>query len=603
MDSIAKIVKRAEDNFISGNTQTGKYVQFSLHETIEKVYAYLNSKHISGETDAMGREKPFFNIVVSAKNIWYRATDIDRKNIRIKPTKQSNSMTALLADMKLKDWMRRTQFGVFLNSWGRTLVEYGSALVKFVEKDGVLYPSVVPWNRLIIDSVNIEYAPIIEKLYLTPSQLRSNKNYDQEVVRNLLNEKAVRKNLDGSNKDNINDFIEIYEVHGELPLSYLTGREEDEETFVQQMHVISYLVNTEKKGEVDEFCLIKGKEEKSPYMLTHLIEEDGRVIGKGAVELLFESQWMMNHTTKSIKDQLDIASKILYQSADPTLQGRNALINMENGDLLIHAPNAPLTQVNNNSHDIGSLQSYGNQWKALSQEITSTPDAISGNNFPSGTAYRQVALLNQEAHSLFELMVENKGLAIEDMMRMFVIPHIKKTLGTTDEIVAVLDSHAIAKVDNSYLPSKATSIVNEMNKKKILSGEIVTTPTDVQVEDTKSELQKGLLSQGNERFFSPEDIPGKTWKEVFKDLEWEVEVEVTNENSDKQTALATLSTVLQTVASNPNIMQDPTAKFIFNKILEESGTVSPIELGQIQTQSNSIPTQATAPQVQSPAMP
>ena len=589
MDSIAKIVKTAEDNFISGNTQTGKYVQFSLHETIEKIYAYLNSKHISGETDAMGREKPFFNIVTSAVNIWYRATDIDRKNVRIKPTKQSNSMTAMLADIKLIDWMRKTQFGVFLNQWGRNLVEYGSSVIKFVEKDGVLYPSVVPWNRLIIDSVNFENAPVIEKLYLTPAQLRKNKNYDQETVKSLLQEKVARKNLDGSNKDNSNDFIEVYEVHGELPLSYLTGREEDEDTFVQQMHVISYLVNTEKKGEVDEFSLVKGREDKSPYMITHLIQEDGRVIGKGAVELLFESQWMMNHTVKSIKDQLDIASKILFQSADPTLQGRNALINMEQGDLIIHAPNMPVGQVNNNSHDIGSLQSYGNQWKALSQEITSTPDAISGNNFPSGTAYRQVALLNQEAHSLFELMVENKGLCIEDMLRQFVIPHIKKTLNTTDEIVAVLDSHAITKIDNAYLPGKAAKIVNEINKKKILSGEIITTPTDIQVDETKRELQQGLAAQGNERFFSPEDVPGQTWKEVFKDLEWEVEVEVTNENSDKQTALATLSTVLQTVASNPAIMQEPTAKFIFNKILEESGTVSPIELGQLQTQK---PTQA-----------
>lgn len=45
---------------------------------------------------------------------------------------------------------------------------------------------------------------------------------------------------------------------------------------------------------------------------------------------------------------------------------------------------------------------------------------------PSGTAYRQVAVLNQEAHSLFEIMVENKSLALEQMLREFILPFIKR---------------------------------------------------------------------------------------------------------------------------------------------------------------------------------
>src|SRR6185503_15451255 len=131
-----------------------KYVQFSLSEDINKIYAYLESKHISGDTDSMGREKPFFNIVLAARNIWYRATDIDRKNIKVRPTKSQDDIGAFLATVHLQDWMRRENFGTFLNSWGINSAGFNETVLKFVEQDGKLIPSVIPWNRLICDSID-----------------------------------------------------------------------------------------------------------------------------------------------------------------------------------------------------------------------------------------------------------------------------------------------------------------------------------------------------------------------------------------------------------------------------------------------------------------
>jgi hypothetical protein len=121
---IGELVRKAETDFISGTTQTSKYVSESLYEDINRIEAYLNSKHISGETDSLGREKPFFNIVLAARNIWFRATDIDRKDIRVKATKRQDYIRTFLATIHLQDWMRRTNFGKFLNDWGITLASY-----------------------------------------------------------------------------------------------------------------------------------------------------------------------------------------------------------------------------------------------------------------------------------------------------------------------------------------------------------------------------------------------------------------------------------------------------------------------------------------------
>lgn len=579
---IGDIIRKAENDYINGETTLGKYVNFSQYDNIEKIDAYLNSTHISGSTDSMGREKPFFNIVTGAVNIWYRATDIDRKNIRIKATKAKDYVGAFLASIHLQEWMKRDAFGAFLNEWGRSLARYGSSVVKFVEKGGKLHAEVVTWNRLISDTVDFDNNPKIEKLFLTPAQLKSNKNYDQEVVKGLLTSLEARETMGKEKKDHKVNYIEVYELHGNLPYSYLKPEiyeEEGDETYVQQMHVVSFVKNKDT-GEYDDFCLLKGKEAKDPYMITHLIKEDGRSQGIGAVEHLFDAQWMNNHTAKAIKDQLDLASKLIFQTADGSFVGMNALSNIETGDILIHEEDKPLTQINNNSHDITSLQSFGQQWQNLAKEITSTPDSISGNTMPSGTAYRQVAILNQESHSLFEIMTENKGLAIETMMRTFVIPYIKKQMDTAEEISATLEAHDITKLDTMYINAVATKRMNDhikkaMFKKNGLGGEVAQ-PFDIEAE--KQKLQDELGQQGNQRFIKPSQISTKTWKEVFADLEWEVEVEVTNETTDKEAVMTTLTTVLQSIAGNPAILQDPNMRMLFNKILETTGAVSAIEL-------------------------
>ena len=108
---VGQLVRKNESDYINGETQISKYVSFSQYENIERIDAYLNSKHISGDTDSLGREKPFFNIVTAAVNIWYRATDIDRKNIRIKSTKFSNVLFSFIATLKLQEWMRKARFG------------------------------------------------------------------------------------------------------------------------------------------------------------------------------------------------------------------------------------------------------------------------------------------------------------------------------------------------------------------------------------------------------------------------------------------------------------------------------------------------------------
>ena len=588
--SICEIVRKAEDNFTNGETTTSKYVRHSLYLTLEKIHAYLNSTHISGRTDSLGRIKPFFNIVIAAVNIWYRATDSDRKNMRFKTKKSKRQAHTFFANALLSDFMNKINFGQFLNLWGLTLARYGSAVCKFVEKGEDLICEVISWHNLIIDAIDFNNNVVIEKLWLTPAQLRKNKNYNQDFVKQLIDNVGPRATMDDVQKDNKSEYIEIYEVHGELPLSLLkkakgeNPKEEDDEIFVQQMHIVSFIAkrmpDTDEEY-FDEYTLYAGKEAKSPYIITHLIPEDGRTLSKGAVEQLFEAQFIVNHTVKQIKDQLDLASKLLFQTSDGNLAGQNVLKNIQSGDILKHAKNEPLTKIANDATDTGALMAFKNDWVFSSKDITSTPDAARGNTQPSGTAYKQVAALIQQSNDLFEIMTENKGLDLERIGRVFLIPFLKKKMDTSEEISAVLEDYDIKQIDAMYVPNKA---IRQSNKKligDILSGSIVT--PDMQqatIQEQEMKIKKEMAASGNQRFLKPSDIDIKTWKEALKDFEWEVEVEITNESTDKQAVFSNINALLQMLA-NPNFamfLQTDDGRMIFNKLLSEIGAFSPIEM-------------------------
>lgn len=575
-DNICALVRDQENNYVEGTTEISKYVSFNMFEVIQTIDAYMNSVHLSGSTDAIGREKPFFNIVVAARNIWYRATDIDRKDIRLRVTKSSDVILTLVANILLRQWMKKAHFGQVLNDWGRTLATYGSAVLKFVEKDGELIVSVIPWNRLVPDVIDFENNLIIEVLEYTPAQLRKNKAYDQEMVKQLLESQSLRTDLNNQTKDNKKGYIKVYEVHGEIEKEYLTDKETDDDIFEQQMHALTFVKGdydrSTRSYKYDDYTLYRGKEKKSPYLKTDLISEDGKTLAVGAVQNLFEAQWMTNHSVKMEKDVLDFASLMILQTADTGLVGMNVLNGLVTGDMLVYDaqkdPNG-IRQVNN-AHDISQIVTFGQMWQSLGREINGISEAMATGEVKAGAAWRQTEALLTESHSLFEIMKENKGLAIEKMLREYIIPHLKTKMDTAEEIGEVLQDAEVAQFDSIYVPNEARRRNNKRIKDQVLSGQIAEQGDLTTMEEA---IKSELAPLGNQRFLKPSDISDKTWKEMLKDFEWEPDVNPTSEDSDDKAVMETLNTMLTTAVNQPELY-----KFLVNKILEKTGQISPVEI-------------------------
>jgi len=587
--TIYELVRRNENNHILGNVKTSKYVYSNFYEDVSTIEAYLNSRHITGDKDSLGRDKPFFNIVLGARNIWFRATDLDRKNIVAKSKKAKDRIASFLFTIHVNKWMKDENFGKYLNDWGLQLASYNSAVTKFVENKDGLHIKVISWDKLIPDTLNFDQNPKIEILELTQEELRSNPSYDQEIVENLIEAQVTRKTIDRQSKDvNKSNYVRLYEVHGEMPLSWLTGKKKDENEYVQQMHVISFVAG-KASNTFDNFTLYSGQEKQDPYYLTQLIPAiDGSISLMGAVKTLFDAQWMTNHTIKNIKDQLDLASKLIFQTNDPAYANQNVLENIEQGQIMVYQEGKnELTQVQNNSHDIQALQNFMGEWKQLTQEVTNTPQVMQGSASSSQSAYAKEALMLQQAQQNFDIMTQNKGLALEEMFRKYITPYILKGLNNSKEIATELDAYGIDQIDKAYISTTAAKRFNQKAINAVLNDSEL--PSLAQEQQS---AQQELQDMGSMRFIKPDEMTDMDWKDYFKGFEADVEYQITDENVDKNNVLTGLNGVFQTIVSMQGRPMTPAEKLVFNKILDNLGTVNPAE---IQETTNNQPQQPVMP--------
>lgn len=593
--TICEVVRDMESADQHGIVKLSKYVEFIQRERINTSFAYLNSKHLSGDKDYMGREKPFKQIIIPVRNVIYRSTDIDRKNITIGADSNVQVIPALMASIYFYQWMKKQNFGQYLNDWGLELSNHNAIISKFVEKGDELICKVMNWDKMIVDPIDFYANPQIEKIDFTPADLKKQKNYDKKVVEELLDNLTTRKTFEGQDKTGNSNYITVYEVHGEFPLSWLTDNEEDEDTYTQQTYHVCFEAKDGNSKEYNEYILYKGREKQSPYEIDYLIKQDGVTYPGGVVQELEQSQWMVNHYEKLLKDKLD-AQKDIYQTADKSYLGKNATNDIENNDVLVHEDQRPLTKINTETN-IAPLQSAGSGWMAVANLIGGINEAMISTP-KAGTAWRSLQAQLQEAHSLFELMRENKGLALIKNLTKFVIPFFKKQLDNSDEIIGILEDYQIKQIDAMYLPAEINRRMDRKKKDTVLSGEIYTPEIKITNEQQVTQEVQGEL-QGNRRSISPSEIKDKTWKEVFKDLEWKVDIDVTGEGKDFEGNSETFKSILGFLANLQGRPMTPQEQLIFNKMLINTRIVSPLELSF--TKSNQQPQQTPAPMAQ-PAM-
>lgn len=571
---------------INGSVSRGLF--FSQKRQINTIEFYSNSQYINGQLDELGREKPFFNILNGICDVENAAKDLDTKDISVTSDDGNHYLESFLLSKDIQVWMKEADFAKTLNDMRDKHTRYGSVLVKkCIEKEGgekILKLEMPEWKNVMTDQVDILNSPIVEIHWMTAREIAKMTEWNAAAKKIVLNsikgqgstkripvyemrgtfDKTVYKQCTGE-KVNAGDEMEY-----SYQLYYIAGQPTDSgnTAFVEGLTPLYWEDNTEKV-----YKYLKRK------------PRDGRDFGVGVIEEGEQAQIWTNDTVLKQFRAMEYTTKVIGQSASKKLKGRNLLTETDDGTILEHEENKPITALN--LLPSGGLQQYQNlitQWYDQLQKTTSAYAAQRGDTPPSGTPFRLQATVLQQSSSVFDDLREEMGIFITEIFEDWIMPYLASNLNKEHILAYDFSPEELKEIDRNF----ATRQANEQAVQKVLSGEIVT-PEDymewMNLSDTFIKQTKG------KRFI---DIP----KNFYKNLEAKVTINVTGEQRNKAAVLESLNSILVTVASNPNLMQDPVLSQIVLKIIELSGAgISPVSLTSgIETQSKQMAAQTEVPQ-------
>ena len=559
-----------------GTVQITAGLTFNAYQTIKKILFYTESKYESGQKDRRGKLKPFFNIVNFRVNVATRATDLDTKDIQIVADEPQFMPMSFLLQKEVYNWMKDANFAKTLNEMGQTRAKFGGVLVKkcIEQEEGEeeeLELEVVDWRNVIVDPANPDDM-VIEKHYLIENEL-AEKDGVWDGVREAID--LVRKLPEKK--------LEVFEVTAELPEAYAPEGGDKYTYRIQKF----FLYNKARGGKA--VILYHEFLDEFPYKYLAWENINGR-LGRGIVEDGFEAQQWTNDAVIKEKEAMELGSKVIFKSTDPSIQN-NILSEVENGQIIKIAPNTDLAIANTITNNLPEFRQLIQSWDSQLEKTTSTFNAVTGETMPSGTAYRTTAILNQEATSMFDYRREEMGIFLVEIFTDWIIPYLLKKFNKAHILAAEFTPEELIAIDDSF----ANYDANMKVKESILAGEPVYAEDYAKlVNDTKELLKKSK----DKRFL---DIP----KGQYKNWKPKVTILTTGEQKNKAVILESLNNVLMTAAKAPQVLTDPTLSKVFAKILEVSGSgISPVSLGMGQTMTQSTdPAPEAVPQTQAPVLP
>lgn len=547
---ISKYIRQKIEQYKRDEVEIVPGLNFNAYENFRSIEFISNSRYLSGQTDRRGKLKPFYNITNFRVNVATRATDLDTKDIQIVADEPQFVTTSFLLQKGVYNWMKDANYAKTLNEMGYTRAKYGQLLIKKCEynDDGEdeLEIEVVDWRNTVVD-INDPTKLVIETHYMDASDLSEKKDVWENVDEAIIQSEKTKEGK-----------LEVYEATGYFPESFAPDGESETDYKLQKFYL--FYAGARKEATIMYHEFLK----ENPYKSLAWEKVSGR-LGRGIIEDGFEAQKWVNDAVIKEKEAMELGSKVIFKTTDDKIQN-NILSEVENGQIIKLQQGTDLNIANTITNALPEFSKLKQDWDTQYERVSSTFNAITGETMPSGTAFRSVAIQNQEATSMFDYRREEMGIFQVEVFEDWIIPFLIKKFNKKHILKGEFTPEELQKIDEDFATYTANQKANEL----IDSGKVV------YAEDLKTiiEAEKELLKQGkNIRFI---DVP----KNFFKSWQPRVTIVTTGEQRNKAVILESLNNMLTTIAQAPQILQDPTMSRIFAKIIEVSGAgISPLTLG------------------------
>ena len=525
-------------------------LSFNQYDTINQIYFYHNSQYISGAIDDEGEKKYFYNINRNPCKVFSKAIDFDTKNIRLLTAGGQDGSKTWFMERDLKYWMRDKQFGKTLNRLFKELPVYGTVVLKVV--DGT--PEFVDLRNFIVEQTadNLQLANYVTEIHkYTPTDFREaakGMNWKQSDIDEVI---SLYYDMDDTSH------IRLYERYGDVK-DENTGEHTYRRTFWADVGVDEYnqmgdLISNHPGVELgsDEWT------ERLPYWEFHADKTPGRWLGIGVVEELFEPQIAQNQNTNLQNKSSFWAALRIFQTRDGAVN-RNLMTDVRNGEIM--NVESEITPINMDDRNLAFFNQQDQKWMRNRDELTFSYDVVQGERLPAGTPLGSAQLASAQTLSYFEQIQESVAMDVKEMLYEAIIPYFQKS-NTSEHTIRL-----VGKDLADYIDMHKKDLVNKEVIRQAIKGNFVDA-------EGKKVIEIGVMAEAKQNKEFQLTIP----KAFYKNVKYDVDIDITGESIDTRVRNATLFAALQAITTDPTVTQDPVKKGILSMMLEDGG-VNPAEI-------------------------
>ena len=556
---------------------------WNMFEHIDRSFTLKNSRFYQGQQDYT---RPFDNIIIPIANVNYRAEGFRVKNVNMFVDDSENYHKSFSARKYHNWWAIENKINTAIKESVISYYDYGLMLLKNVNE---ARPEVVNLKDDIafVDQTNVLIGSICLKHNYSVPELLDMKGrwYDKEIDQTVLFSKfSVKK--DGQDTKTPSKYIEVYELHGTFPESWLGPEKlgsdwEDTGKYSPQIHIITYYTSSTdgtKKG----ICLFKGKEPKSIFKALKRDDIVGRACGRGGIEELFHAQIWTNYSQLQIVQMLEATAKVVLKASKKVAKHNN-LKNIKHGQIVELDADEKFEQMVLQPINKTAFDNTIDRWAMVAQKIGSATDAALSQTPATGVPLGTVEILAAEGLGTHE---DRKGEITDfwvEIYRDWVLPHFAKEINKGSKWLDTLSLEELQEIAEKV----STKSANERIKRMVLSGKIV----KKEEADTFRQIMKEDFMKGGEKRFI------EILKDEFKDLPMDVEIDIEGKQADLADRVTKLNAIFRSVFTPAGIQvlqTEPAAGKILNQIIEAAG-LSPVNFTGIVSplQPKQLPTQTT----------
>lgn len=545
---------------------------WGMRDHIQTTELYTNSQLKTGKTDF----KPVKNITRPILNLQHRTEDIELKDVQIYVDNPEKFHLSFLVKKYHDDvFVKENDLDTFFDELNVSRIDYGGGLSKKLNKP---CPEVVPLQSIAFcDQTDILSGPIGIKHYYSPDQLLEMKDRGWGEFKNgathsieeliELSREEKRDTPSGQLAQTPGRYIEVYEVHGNLPARFanLSDHTGEFETRIFIVCFYTPIDSTEHKGVI----LYTQPEKESPFKLIKRDPVHGRALGFGGAEELFEAQVWVNYDMIRMQNMLDASSVTILKSTDPAVAAKHpsGLKNLKNMEVLDIALGTDIAQVDTYPRNMKIFEESVLNWEAHAQQMGAANDSIMGEAPKAGTPFKLQELVTQESHGLHEYRRQQYAKHLEEIYNDWIIPHIQKKITEGHKFLSELSLDELQYVSECLVRTETNKKIIEM----VLNGEEV---NEEEIELFKSLIKDEFKKKGNKHFI--EILKGE-----FKGENIAVKVSVAGKSKNMAQASQAYTNILREIRStDPRLLAIPAIGNIFNQALESSG-LSPVDFSDL----------------------